>query len=435
MLRKLILSLLMLIIAFVPAFAMGGSETGSDSAETTDYEVDLSLEGELVYWSNWNETEPQGMVISQAIDEFTKIHPNVKIDVVWNGRENRKVLLPALESGRQVDLFEQTTDLVLVNLKDYLLDLTPYFDKAYDTTDGVPYIDTLLPAAVDLIRSFDSEGKLYAVPYQPNLMVVFYNKDHFEAAGIEKVPETWDEFLDACGKLKAAGYVPMTCDDAYLINLLGVHFERIKGQDWLRENISNPEVVFTDPEVIEGIRDFKEMMDNGYFSEYILSNKYPAGQQEMAMGGISMYYNGSWLPNEVKATAGPDYRWGSFNWPIINAEASDAGHVQYNSQALAINKNCKYPEAAFEFAVFLTTGAWDNKLAEETMGVPVGKNGTWPEQLKDAEAIYNAIDYRITSDYGIFSIPDYNPLIISAISNVMNGSITPEAAAEELSKM
>ena len=114
---------------------------------------------------------------------------------------------------------------------------------------------------------------------------------------------------------------------------------------------------------------------------------------------------------------------------------SDAGHVQYNSQALAINKNCKYPEAAFEFAVFLTTGKWDNKLAEDTMGVPVGKDGVWPEQLSDAEAIYSNIDYRVTSDYGIFSVPDYNPLIIEAISNVINGTLTPEQAAAELAAM
>lgn len=430
MVKRLFAIVAVLLVAAFSIFAMGGEEK-----ETATVATDSTLSGNLVYWSNWNETEPQGIVIAEAIKEFTKIHPNVKIDVVWNGRENRKVLLPALESGKQIDFFEQTTDLVLVNLKDYLLDLSPYYDKVYDTTGGEPYIDTLLPAAVDLIKSFSPEGGIYAVPYQPNLMTVFYNKDHFEQAGITEIPKTWDDFMDVCQKLKDAGFVPMTCDDAYLLNLIGVHMERIKGQDWLKENISNPSVVFSDPEVIQGIKDLKYMMDQGYFSEYMLSNKYPAGQQDMALGNVSMYYNGSWLPNELKGTTGPDFNWGQFDWPVINAEVSDFGHEQYNSQALAINKNCKSPEAAFEFAVFLTTGKWDDKLAEDTLGVPVGKDGTWPEQLKDAEAIYSSIDYRITSDYGLFSVAEYNPVIIEAFTNVLNGSWSAEAAAAKLAKM
>ena len=31
----------------------------------------------------------------------------------------------------------------------------------------------------------------------------FYRTDYLEQAGVEKVPETWDELLDACAKLKA----------------------------------------------------------------------------------------------------------------------------------------------------------------------------------------------------------------------------------------
>ena len=38
---------------------------------------------------------------------------------------------------------------------------------------------------------------------------MFYRKDLFEKAGITGEPKTWDEFLDACKKLKAAGIAPI----------------------------------------------------------------------------------------------------------------------------------------------------------------------------------------------------------------------------------
>lgn len=37
------------------------------------------------------------------------------------------------------------------------------------------------------------EGKMYAVPANSNNMQIYYNKDMFDAAGIQKIPETWDE--------------------------------------------------------------------------------------------------------------------------------------------------------------------------------------------------------------------------------------------------
>ena len=43
----------------------------------------------------------------------------------------------------------------------------------------------------------------------------------------------------------------------------------------------------------------------------IRDSVWPAGQNtELALGTAAMYLNGSWLPNEVKDMAGPDFHWG-----------------------------------------------------------------------------------------------------------------------------
>ena len=65
----------------------------------------------LVYWSMWNEAEPQGQVIAEAAREFEK-ETGIKIDVNFNGREIRKTLQPALDAGETIDLFDEDIERV-----------------------------------------------------------------------------------------------------------------------------------------------------------------------------------------------------------------------------------------------------------------------------------------------------------------------------------
>lgn len=399
--------------------------------ERTDAEK-AQLTGELVYWSNWNETETQGLVLAEAIKEFEEQNPGVTITVVWNGRDNKKLLLPALESGQQLDFFEQATDLVMDSLGDYLLDLTPYYSQVYPTTDGKPFEECIMQSPLDLIKQKKTDG-IYAVPYQPNLWCIFYNKEHFRNAGIEKVPETWDEFLDTCEKLKAAGYTPLTSDDVYLINALALHMERLKGEEYMHDCVTGEDSsLWEDPAIEQAFSDYKNLIDQGYFSQQLLTNKYPAGQQEMAMGNASMYINGSYLPNEVAETAGPDFEWGAFPYPVLDEAVSDASHVQYNSQALGINKNTKYPEAAFAFAVFITTGKWDQELSDRTMGIPMSTDAEWPAQLQDVKPILENASVRISGSFGLLDNGEKTPVITETFINVLNGSVSPKEAVEKL---
>lgn len=60
-----------------------------------------TLEGDLVYWSMWNSTEPQAIALAEGIDFFMQMHPNVNIEVQWNGRDIRQTLQPALDNGEK----------------------------------------------------------------------------------------------------------------------------------------------------------------------------------------------------------------------------------------------------------------------------------------------------------------------------------------------
>ena len=63
------------------------------------------LAGKIVVVTSWNETETQGDVFIQVAKDFEALHPNVKVELQFMGRELRDIIKPMLESGQQVDIF------------------------------------------------------------------------------------------------------------------------------------------------------------------------------------------------------------------------------------------------------------------------------------------------------------------------------------------
>lgn len=106
--------------------------------------------------------------------------------------------MTALEAARstssQLDLYvAQYADLYNSIAGGYAEPLDDYFTQE-DWDDLYPY-------ALDMVTY---NGKHYAFPWlvEPGCMF-FYRKDMLEAAGVDKVPATWDELLTACAAVKS----------------------------------------------------------------------------------------------------------------------------------------------------------------------------------------------------------------------------------------
>lgn len=65
-------------------------------------------------------------------------------------------------------------------------------------------LSDFFPAVLECNRFAEHGGRYYSFPYTKSVLMMYYNRQVLDAAGIAKVPETWDEFLDACRKVKAA---------------------------------------------------------------------------------------------------------------------------------------------------------------------------------------------------------------------------------------
>lgn len=422
--KRRFLSFLLVIALFatltcgaVPAFADGDEE----------------LSGHLVYWSMWNDTERQAQSIQAAADAFMEENPDVTIDIVFNGRDNKTIIGAAIDGGQQIDLFDlASVDYTQANFADYLLDLTDYFKQTYPTTDGKPFGEVILPAYIEILKNVTDDGRYYMVPYQLSAFMWMYNKDHFEQAGIEKAPETWDEFLDVCEKLKAAGFTPITSDTTYLDNNLGMHLTRLKGSDWVRDLVNDSSnEMWDDPAVLTALEDYQELLDKGYLAETIASNIYPAGQQEVALGDASMYWNGTWLVNEVMDVAGEEFNWGSFSYPTVDGQGN-IYDVQLNAQGLCVSNKSENPDLAFAFIAYLLSSDWEVQLAESTYGVPEKIGDSFPSQLDEAMEYIEKTASRVVANTNIRSNSDKLAVIQDAFIRMLSGELTAEQALDAI---
>lgn len=341
----------------------------------------------------WSETEAQADVIKAAIEEFTTLYPDVEITVDWMGRDVRKTIQASLDAG-QYDLWDSPVDAVLPNYASYGYDLTELMAAENPVLDGKTYNDVANPTLMEAVKS----------------------------AGITKEPETWDEFLDVCETLKNAGFTPLSVDDGYVVLPFASYLGRLKGLDFISQLISDPEgTLWDDPAVVEAANAMQELWDKGHMSVNSASNKYPAGQNEVAMGNATMYLVGSYMLNEVKEITGDEFNWGCFAFPAPEGYEYGIDVNTIGMQAMQVAKNATDPELAFYFASFCTTGKYDQMMSEQTNSIPSASDTEWPAMLECAKGVLNSTTTNVPYGFGIQYNADFTPIYKEQVQKLLGG--------------
>lgn len=380
--------------------------------------------GSLIYWSMWESTEPQGQAIAQAVEKFTA-DTGITVDLQFKGRTGiREGLQPALDAGTNIDLFDEDIDRVNKTWGQYLMNLEDLAKAAdYEATANAG----LMAACRDV-----ADGKLMSIPYQPNVFAFFYNQDIFDKAGVTAAPTTWAELDAACQKIKDAGFTPITCDDAYITCMFGYAMCRQVGYDKTSEIVKNEQ--WDDPAVLTVAKLYEDFAKKGYFSPMIEGNVWPAGQnQELALGEAAMYLNGSWLPNEVKDMAGPDFNWGCFSYPAVDGGTDGVTASNYGAQVLAINAKSQNAEAAFKLITYITKGEFDKVLSDLSIGIPAdSSNSEWPALLSSVKPVMESLTTRYPWAAGAEDNADMTPIIKANFLKLCGGSITAQEFVDNL---
>lgn len=433
---KRALALIMSAVMALSLVACGGNTT-TDTPNTTAPESEgtstpaaPTSDKEIVYWSMWTESEPQGKVIKEAAEAYeaaTGVHVNIE----WKGRDITTVLKAALDSGESVDVFDDDFQRVSVQFAENCLSLE-------DMAKAADYESFAVAALPTAVRGW--AGELVCIPYQPYTSGVFYTKSSFKKAGITAEPKTWEEFLDVCDKLKAAGYTPLAQDDAYTMYTFGFMLARMIGEDGVAA-LTEKGGWAASAEAKQAAQFVVDLREKGYLSE-TAPDAWPAGENELGLGTAAMVVNASWVPGEItnnmkEGSVELDEEWGMFNFPTMTASDKDPNTVaNIGAQALAVNKNSKHPQEAFDFIMYLTSGKFDQKMALESNGIPADtRNTEWPEMIANVRDAFNAQTDVYEWNMGLNKNAELKDAVKENINKLFEGKLDAQAFVDAMDAM
>ena len=347
-----------------PASNPPASQPADDSSEPAGKQYDGV---ELTMWSMWSSGEPQANVIEAAKAAFEE-QTGAKITIEFKGRDVNKVLAASLEAQDNIDIIEDDYKRIGTVYNKFTYDLTEMAKAAnYDSFSYKCFTD----------QSIAWAGYLNAITEQPNVGGIFYDKDAFENAGITAEPKTWAEFLDACQKLKDAGVGPLAQDSAYCDFAFYHTLVRYLGEAKIEELTMNGGWSGTAAE--QAAQDIIDLRNAGYLADGA-PDEFPSSQNKIGFGQAAMVICADYVTAEVNGNTGTQVNWGLFNYPAVDGGA-DNGAAYMGANSLAITSYSKNPQAAFDFILFLTTGEYGQKLADEAHQIPADSRNTAPADL------------------------------------------------------
>lgn len=176
--------------------ACGPDTTGGD--DDAQEEVDVSgvePADEITFWTN----HPGGSadIENELIEEFTT-ETGIAVNVVTSGANYE-------ETSQRFQTAQGSAEVDVVVLSD-----ATWFPN-YLNGSLVAVDDLLEEAGVDpggyveaLYEDYLYEGSHYGVPYARSTPLFYFNADHYEQAGIESPPETWEEVAEVSEQLMDA---------------------------------------------------------------------------------------------------------------------------------------------------------------------------------------------------------------------------------------
>lgn len=207
------------------------------------------------------------------------------------------------------------------------------------------------------------DGTFYAFPLllEPQT-VLFWNKDMFEAAGLdpETPPTTWDELFEFCEKLKPTlpegtyCIAPAQDEGTFAWSTVGQQYQ-FSGHTALSDDWTEPTV--EDDGYVALIEAYKTLWDNDYMPKQALA-AYVEGS-DFGQEKVAMKVSGSWMMSEI----GSDYpdlleRTGVGRF-VAAPDAGDRTNTTMGNFKWVIDAKTQNAEAAGKFMAWVLGGEPD----------------------------------------------------------------------------
>ena len=271
----------------------------------------------------------------------------------------------------------------------------------------------------------DKDGHIFAVPFAAVSHFVYYNKQIFADNGIE-VPKTFEEFLAACDKLKAAGITPLANGIAGNWDILEcVLCSMVPNYITAEERVAyeKGEKKLNDETWVKIYSDFAKLVP--YLPEAYASIDEEQADVMFTLGQAAMVIDGSWSYSTL--ADGIDLGFFSFPAPEGNAP----GFSLHPDFGIAGNAASTHPDEVRGYLEWLASpeGA---KVAAEVIPagfLPLIDADVAPEgsiiSAMNAEGEGKNADRRF-----VWNMMDLYTPIVEQLNAIVRGEQTPEGACD-----
>jgi raffinose/stachyose/melibiose transport system substrate-binding protein len=284
----------------------------------------------------------------------------------------------------------------------------------------------------------DDGATTFCVPMASVIHGFIYNADAFAEVGVE-VPKTEAEFFAVLDRIKENGnYTPMAMGTKDLWEAATMGYQNIgptywKGEEGRKALIAGTQKL-TDAPWVEPFRVLAKWKD--YLGDGFEAQTYPDSQNLFTLGRAAIYPAGSWEIGLFNTQA--QFKMGAFPPPVKN-EGDTCYISDHNDIGIGLNAKSPNAEAAKKFLTFVASPEFADIYANSLPGF-FSLNST-AVKMNDPLA-QEFVSWRekcqptIRSTYQILSrgTPNLENETWTESANVINGTDTPEVAAEKLQK-
>ncbi|RKP51974.1 carbohydrate ABC transporter substrate-binding protein [Pararobbsia silviterrae] len=363
----------------------------------------------------------------QIIPAFEKTHPDIKVRFT-------PVALAQYDAALNSKLAAGTAG-DLISCRPFDASLRQFQQGHLASLNDLKGLDNFTSLA-RAAWSTDDGKTTYCVPMASVIHGFIYNKDAFDKLGIQP-PATVDAFFAALDRIKADGtYIPLAMGTKDGWETASMGYQNIgptyyKGEQG-RDGLIAGKQKLTDPQWVEPFKvlaRWKPYLGNGFEAQ-----TYPDSQNLFTLGRAAIYPAGSWEIANFEKQAG--FKMGAFKPPV--QKAGDACFISDHPDiALGANANSPHLAQAKVFLEWVASPEFANLYSNALPGFfSLQKT---PVELKDplAKAFISwrqSCSSTIRPTYQFLSrgTPNLENAFWVEGSAVINGTTTPEAAAQKL---
>lgn len=183
------------------------------------------------------------------------------------------------------------------------------------------------------------DGKSYGLPMNTNNLALFYNKDMFEKAGINKAPSTWEELAEVSKKLASGDHTGLT--------ISGIKNEQGTFQVLPFVWQTGGDLKDYDVSGAKALEYLKKLIDDGAMSSAVANYSQEDARTQFTNQKTAMMVNGPWEISNLKDLP--------FKWAVAPLPKDKTAATGMGGENIVAFEQAKNPEAAVKFVKFMAS--------------------------------------------------------------------------------